>query len=240
MFSYPGAKKRNKQKKKPQQAQPQQAQSQHQAQQYHYVHNQNAPSHHVPSLSDLRVWFDYHDRDRNGYLDRNEIVSALMTTYPFTSRSRESVRNWVHNVWPLYDLDGNGYIDKCEFESSGGLGDTLRSLNPRAVVSHAPNTFHTQPTTETIQVAIPNGTHPGQQLRVRGSSGRETVTTIPPYSQWRSGLGAMPFFLCNIEEENSALVITTATEVGKNKGVHQPYTNSTPSYIPAADIARQC
>eukprot|EP00591_Stephanopyxis_turris_P004027 CAMPEP_0195508788 /NCGR_PEP_ID=MMETSP0794_2-20130614/1898_1 /TAXON_ID=515487 /ORGANISM="Stephanopyxis turris, Strain CCMP 815" /LENGTH=682 /DNA_ID=CAMNT_0040635841 /DNA_START=21 /DNA_END=2069 /DNA_ORIENTATION=+ len=291
MFSYPGAKKRNKQKKKPQQAQPQQAQSQHQAQQYHYVHNQNAPSHHVPSLSDLRVWFDYHDRDRNGQLDREEVVAALMTTNPFTSESPASVRDTVYNVWPAFDLDGSGYIEKHEFVSPGGLGDTLRSLNQRASAqAHAPPAFAPQqptalpayapqqpaspyaphvaqnapqssnphvyvpqvyvpqqqqeqrppqPTTETMQVSIPNGMQPGQQLRVRGTSGQEKVTTIPPYNQWRSVPGAAPFFLFNMEVANTAPVMATATPVivpgsivGQQQGNPSPYAphvNSTPT-----------
>lgn len=78
-----------------------------------------------PPLSDLNRWFDYYDRDRSGSLDREELVNALVRTYQ--SNDPQSIRETVYSIFPAFDTNGSGSIDRYEFTSPGGLGESLLS-----------------------------------------------------------------------------------------------------------------
>lgn len=78
-----------------------------------------------PPLSDLNRWFDYYDRDRSGSLDREELVNALVRTYQ--SNDPQSIRETVFSIFPAFDSNGSGSIDRYEFTSPGGLGESLLS-----------------------------------------------------------------------------------------------------------------
>jgi len=81
-----------------------------------------------PPLSDLSLWFDYHDRDRSGSLDREEVVAALCQTPSFDQLGAEAIRGIVYVNWLSYDHDMNGVIDKREFCEPGALGDSLVAI----------------------------------------------------------------------------------------------------------------
>lgn len=95
--------------------------------------NSNGP----PSLSNLGLWFDYFDRDRGGSLDKEEVVNGLVQTLTrYHSKGRggapidiPGTRSSVYNIWPAFDLDGSGKIDKREFTTPGGLGESLQAMS---------------------------------------------------------------------------------------------------------------
>jgi hypothetical protein len=78
-----------------------------------------------PPLSDFKRWFDHFDRDGNGTLDREELLNALVQT--FQSNDPESVREILNSILPVFDCNGDGLIDRSEFSSTEGLGESLLS-----------------------------------------------------------------------------------------------------------------
>merc|ERR1719461_2618003 len=71
----------------------------------------------------LSTWFDHFDRDRNGTLDREEIINGLQHTLAQKGNQTnpQVLRDTVYSVWPMFDRDGNGVIDRFEFCVSGGV-----------------------------------------------------------------------------------------------------------------------
>merc|ERR1711988_481608 len=87
-----------------------------------------------PSIqADKHGWFNYFDTDRSGYLDLEELVQALATTFG-KSRPDEvaSLRETVGAIWCAFDFDMNGEISMAEFTARDGLCDTvIANLNHR-------------------------------------------------------------------------------------------------------------
>eukprot|EP01039_Chlorochromonas_danica_P007076 gene7076-7826_t len=71
------------------------------------------------------TWFDYWDEDRSGNLDRDELTRAFIKTFKLYHIPFQTVLNAVDVLWPMFDFDGSGRIDKREFTMSDGLGDTI-------------------------------------------------------------------------------------------------------------------
>merc|ERR1719330_2307511 len=78
----------------------------------------------------LSAWFDFFDRDRNGTLDREEVVHGLQHTMAQKGSPMDPqvLRHTVYSVWPLFDRDGNGVVDRSEFCANGGLGERLVAM----------------------------------------------------------------------------------------------------------------
>ena len=76
---------------------------------------------------DKAAWFDFWDEDRSGELDKEEVVRALLKTFGLTSDQSQvaSMRSTVHAIWPIFDADGSGSIDRAEFVQPDGLADTV-------------------------------------------------------------------------------------------------------------------
>ena len=72
-------------------------------------------------------WFDFWDEDRSGELDQEEVVRALLKTLGLTSNQSQvaSMRSTVQAIWPIFDTDGSGQIDRSEFIQPDGLADTV-------------------------------------------------------------------------------------------------------------------
>jgi len=78
----------------------------------------------IPNIrTDSRKWFLFWDEDKNGRLDQEEVVRALLKTF-FRGKSLDVIREFhqiVQALWPDMDLDGSMDIDHKEFTSPTGL-----------------------------------------------------------------------------------------------------------------------
>ena len=84
----------------------------------------------IPPLTDLDRWFDFFDRDNNGVLDKEETVAAVAQTYGSHGKLVDiaSIRESVYGMWVAFDKNNDGGINKREFMSFGGLGESLQAL----------------------------------------------------------------------------------------------------------------
>ena len=63
-----------------------------------------------------------------GTLDKEEVVRALIKTFNLSTNvdERTKMRGTIDAIWPLFDDDGSGEIDRPEFLRAGeGLADTI-------------------------------------------------------------------------------------------------------------------
>lgn len=81
-----------------------------------------------PPLSDLNRWFDYYDRDRSGFLTKDEVTKAVIETFGVKSVPSFVVKQAVSSVWKNFDRNQDGRIDKYEFTKVGGVGSKLLSV----------------------------------------------------------------------------------------------------------------
>jgi hypothetical protein len=83
----------------------------------------------IPDIrSDKSGWFTYWDEDGNGSLDKEEVVRALLKTLRLGSEPSKvtALRGTVDAIWPVFDSDGSGAIDRSELLLPGeGLADTI-------------------------------------------------------------------------------------------------------------------
>lgn len=80
-----------------------------------------------PPLSDSFAWFTFWDTDRSNTLDKAEVHRALVKTFDLEGDPSKTTTmgSTLNAVWPIFDLDNNGTIDRSEFSSPDGLGPTL-------------------------------------------------------------------------------------------------------------------
>jgi len=80
----------------------------------------------VPTPPDIRRdpqgWFRFFDHNGNG-LEQRELIDALAQT--FSTADRNTLREQVEMLWPLFDTDGSGSISMKEFIKRDGLHETL-------------------------------------------------------------------------------------------------------------------
>jgi len=80
---------------------------------------------------DIRVnkdaWFQYWDEDKGGTLSIVEVTRALIKSFGLSQDNHQvmSMQSIVTNIWPIFDLDGSGEIDRAEFSCADGLADTI-------------------------------------------------------------------------------------------------------------------
>jgi Ca2+-binding EF-hand superfamily protein len=82
----------------------------------------------LPDITkDKQGWYDYWDEDGNGTLQKEEVLRALVKTFNVAHdlARAESIRQTLGVVWPVFDDDGNGSIDRVEFCARDGLADTV-------------------------------------------------------------------------------------------------------------------
>ena len=67
------------------------------------------------------------DEDGNGTLQKDEVLRALVKTFNAAHKltRAESICQTLSVVWPIFDDDGNGSIDRTEFCAHDGLADTV-------------------------------------------------------------------------------------------------------------------
>jgi Ca2+-binding EF-hand superfamily protein len=82
-----------------------------------------------PSPPDIRkekdAWFDYWDEDHSGQLDKDEIARALVKTFQLFHVDQQAVTNTLEVIWPIFDTDDSGKIDRAEFLSPDNLADSV-------------------------------------------------------------------------------------------------------------------
>lgn len=71
------------------------------------------------------AWFDFWDEDRSELLDKGEVGRALMKTFKVLRVDRSAVLGTLEIVWPIFDVDGSGKVDKNEFIAPDNLADTI-------------------------------------------------------------------------------------------------------------------
>ncbi|KAJ8611979.1 hypothetical protein CTAYLR_004375 [Chrysophaeum taylorii] len=110
-----------------------------------------------PPLSDTWAWFSFWDLDRSNTLDKAEVHRALAKTFDLEKdpTKTHTMGQTLDAVWGLFDLDGNGTIDRNEFTARDGLGDTLaanlshmrRRAYPQVVLQQRPESafYATEP-----------------------------------------------------------------------------------------------
>ena len=72
--------------------------------------------------------FEYWDEDRSNSLDKDEVTRALVHTLDLGKdlNRLQAVRDCVEAVWPIFDTDGSGTIEKDEFIlPNDGLADMI-------------------------------------------------------------------------------------------------------------------
>ena len=78
-----------------------------------------------PPLSEALAWFDHYDRDGTGHLEFDDIVSGLLSAPGQPYGGVDAVRESVRAVWPVFDRDGDGSMDRDEFSGAGGMAESL-------------------------------------------------------------------------------------------------------------------
>jgi len=82
----------------------------------------------IPDMSDKARWYAYWDEDGSGTLEKEEVVRALLKTLKLTQDAARiaMMRSTIEAIWPVFDADGSGSIDRNEFLLPGdGLADTI-------------------------------------------------------------------------------------------------------------------
>jgi Ca2+-binding EF-hand superfamily protein len=72
-----------------------------------------------------QAWFEYWDEDHSNTLDKDEVARALIKTFRLLHIDRSAVLAVLDMIWPIFDSDNSGKIDKREFVSTDNLGDTI-------------------------------------------------------------------------------------------------------------------
>ena len=83
----------------------------------------------VPDIKrDKKAWYSHYDEDNNGSLEKDEVVRGLIQTFKFShdAERMQAIRGAVDAVWPIFDSDASGSIERAEFLRPGeGLADTI-------------------------------------------------------------------------------------------------------------------
>ena len=83
----------------------------------------------IPDIAvNKEAWYRYWDADGSDSLDKEEVVRALLKTFHMTSDQAAvmQMRQTIDAVWPIFDDDMSGSIERDEFLRGGeGLADTI-------------------------------------------------------------------------------------------------------------------
>jgi len=82
-----------------------------------------------PPIYETHQWFRHWDTDRNGSLDRQEVLRAMLKTFGIGAgqwNRAAAMRETLDIAWRCFDVDGSESISLDEFTMPNGLGETLR------------------------------------------------------------------------------------------------------------------
>jgi len=88
-----------------------------------------APRSSPPPICQTQEWFRHWDLDRNGSLNRQEVLRAMLKTFGIGAGQRNrlaAMRDTLDIAWQWFDVDGSDSISFGEFIMPNGLGETLR------------------------------------------------------------------------------------------------------------------
>jgi len=77
---------------------------------------------------DASLWFDHYDDDHSRMLSRDEVIRGLVHSFDAAGDVPVAsiIRDVIQAVWPVFDLDGSGEIDRNEFlKPKEGLADSI-------------------------------------------------------------------------------------------------------------------
>lgn len=91
------------------------------------VFQQGSPQSAPPDIKTNRIaWFQHFDEDYSGSLEQGEVVRALIKTLHLSSQQMDAVCECIEAIWPIFDTDGSGSIERDEFLlPCNGLADTI-------------------------------------------------------------------------------------------------------------------
>lgn len=79
-----------------------------------------------PNLIEYRhEWFDYWDEDNSYTLDKAELTRALIKTFKLYNFERSTIEDMVESVWPIFDEDNSGVIERQEFLKEDNFADVI-------------------------------------------------------------------------------------------------------------------
>lgn len=76
-------------------------------------------------IESCTAFFEYWDLDRSGSLEQGEMTRALVKTFRLHQGYSGSVAEALENIWPIFDLDGNGILSQEEFTARDGLAEVI-------------------------------------------------------------------------------------------------------------------
>merc|ERR1712039_1004797 len=81
----------------------------------------------VPDLRrDRNAWYHRWDEDNSGELEFEEVLRAFAKSFNIDVNGITQLRETLSAVWPVFDIDGSGAVDKKEFMiPNDGLADTV-------------------------------------------------------------------------------------------------------------------
>merc|ERR1712083_701689 len=81
----------------------------------------------VPDLrTDRNAWYTRWDEDSSGELEFEEVLRAFAKSFSISVEGIGQLRESLTAVWPIFDVDGSGAVDKQEFMiPRDGLADTV-------------------------------------------------------------------------------------------------------------------
>jgi len=172
-----------------------------------------------------KLFYDFH-RDGGGKVDREDIVLGLQLTFDKNGSTSDpqTIRDTVYSIWPTFDHDSSGHIDRKQFCASGGLGEILLEMvnssgidgggggnGGKATIATKvepempdnPFTYgqqSSQPQSQQFSVPIPDGITPGRKMNVIITPGDlPKEMTVPEVMEWKYGPDNKPYFLTPME-----------------------------------------
>ena len=94
----------------------------------------------IPSLiTSPKLWFDHFDEVNRGYMNKQQIINGLIATHDAnTSEEQAVIIQSINNIWDRFVFvsrdDRN--ISKFEFLLDGGLANTLKHMDFKAVANN--------------------------------------------------------------------------------------------------------
>jgi len=186
-----------------------------------------------------KLFYDFH-RDGGGKVDREDIVLGLQLTFDKNGSTSDpqTIRDTVYSIWPTFDHDSSGHIDRKQFCASGGLGEILLEMvnssgiggggggnGGKATIATKvepempdnPFTYgqqSSQPQSQQFSVPIPDGITPGRKMNVIITPGDlPKEMTVPEVMEWKYGPDNKPYFLTPMELVPLAVQTVQATAV---------------------------
>lgn len=190
-----------------------------------------------------KLFWDFH-RDGGGKVDREDIVQGLQRTFDKNgiTSDPQTIQDTVYSIWPTFDHDSSGHIDRNQFCASGGLGESLLAMVNSSGIDDSggggggdnggkatiatkvepemtdnPFTYGQQPfqpQSQQFSIPVPDGITPGRKMNVIMTRGDlPKEVTVPERMEWKYDPDNKPYFLISMESAPLAVPVVQATAV---------------------------